>query len=149
MRISISYLQAGHVQGGEEWRWIAEAEGVRALRQIDLVGHLEPVKGELLIPKDIFQANSLFCSTSFPLCCSTIRGGASEGRRRGGREERCQICRRRRSSNTAREMRGSFQLDIENSIEYSIEISIKFYRVSHSTAKLNRLFNRVFNIQLN
>ena len=44
---------------------------------------------------------------------------------------------------------GSIQLDIENSIECSIE----FYRVSHSTAKLNikvnTIFNIVFNIQLN
>ena len=40
---------------------------------------------------------------------------------------------------------GSIQLDIENSIQYSIEISIEFYRVSHSTVKLNRICNRVFN----
>ena len=44
---------------------------------------------------------------------------------------------------------GSFQLDIENSIEYSVDISIEFYRVAHSTAKLNRTFNKVSNIQLN
>ena len=47
------------------------------------------------------------------------------------------------------QVRGSIQLDIENSIEYSIKISIKFYRVSLSTAKLNRRVNKIFNIPLN
>ena len=52
-------------------------------------------------------------------------------------------------SRTASASREAIQLDIKNSIEYSIEIYIEFYRVSRSTSKLNRIFYRVFNIQLN
>ena len=48
--------------------------------------------------------------------------------------------------------RGSIQLDIENSIDFSIEFSVAFPPPTH-TVKLNinliRIFNRVFNIQLN
>ena len=48
-------------------------------------------------------------------------------------------------------VRGSIQLDIENSIE--LDFSIEFYSTVGHPAKLNRnlnrIFNRVFNIHLN
>ena len=46
--------------------------------------------------------------------------------------------------------RGSIQFDIENSIEYSIDFSTEFCNTTLGhPVKLNRIFNRVFDIQLN
>ena len=45
--------------------------------------------------------------------------------------------------------RGSIQLDIENPIENSIDFSIEFCSTVGHPVKLNRILNRVFNIQLN
>ena len=40
---TMTHLQAGVVECGEERRRVAEPERVRALGQVDLVRHLEPV----------------------------------------------------------------------------------------------------------
>ena len=47
------------------------------------------------------------------------------------------------------EDRGSIQLDIENSIDYSIEFCSTVRHPVKLNGNLNRIFNRVCNIQLN
>ena len=56
--------------------------------------------------------------------------------------------RKKKEANGAK-FRGSIQLDIENSIDFSIEFCSTVGHPVKLNRKVKRIFNRVFNIQLN